>query len=188
MFSFVVQKSHQITLLHVLAYIHHLSNSTFQGTDLWFHSSLLKTVSCHSPGCLGSFSHIFKPLFSSSTHIFSSESQAFPQRPIFPQHQISMCLLQILNNCSSNTSKNVMSNFFLEELDEISAPVHRSQGSAADLFWWNLSLCSQVPVAESETGQTKNIVLAVGKNDRKYVPDFFLSFHKLHEYTIKKNY
>jgi len=113
--------------LHVLAHIHHLPNSTFRAPDLSFHSFLLKIVSCCSPECLESLSHILKPLFSSSTHIFSAESQAFPQRPIFLQHQIYTCLLQILNNYSSNTSKKSRQTCCLEELDETSTSVQRCQ-------------------------------------------------------------
>lgn len=62
--------------------------------------------------------------------------------------------------------------FFLEELDETSAPVHKCQGSAADLFWWNLNPCSEMPVVVGETGQAKNIVLVVAsKSDWKDVPE-----------------
>lgn len=124
-FSWLCRSLTKSSLLHVLAHIHHLSNSTFWAPDLSFHSFLLKIVSCCLSGFLESLSHILKPLFFSSTHIFSAESQAFPQRPIFLQQQIYMCLLQILNNCSSNTSKNVISNLF------------RRAG-------WNLSPCSQL--------------------------------------------
>lgn len=78
---------------------------------------------------------------------------------------------------------------FLEELDEILAPVHSCQGSAADLFWWNLSPSSEMPVVAGETGQAKNIVLVVARAT-KNVPEttLYLSFHKLQEDMIKYNH
>lgn len=125
-FSWLCRSLVKSSLLCVLARLHHLPNTIFQAPDLSFHSFLLKTVSCCSPESLESLSHVLKPLFSSSTHIFSAESQDFPQRPIFLQHQICMCLLQILNNCSPNTSENVTSNFLFKRPG------------------WKLSPCSQI--------------------------------------------